>query len=520
MKALKIVGCVLAGLEFVLSAVALYLAISTGILTLKYTVILGLILFLLPILFIIMQRNNVTSVIAIVLSAILCAALLYGTDLLHKTNSTLNDITADRAEVEQINVYVQKEDEVSSINEAVQKKYPFGVVDNGDTSGTDEVIQKIRDDTGSDLTLTSYKTVYDAVKALENGEIKGIIANEGIISALDASEGYTDYSAQNLRIILEDEVKMEAEEEPKTSIDDERFCIYFSGIDTFGSVNVKSRSDVNVIGVVNVKTHQIALISTPRDYYIPLSVSKGNKDKLTHAGIYGIDCSVNTLGMLYDASIDRYLRVNFTGFQEIVDELGGIDVYSDASFTSDADDDKPSFTKGMNHMDGKTALAFVRDRHDFADGDFARGRHQMEVIRAVISKMQSSEMLENYSDVMDSLADCFQTNMTKDEIGALVQNQLSEQADWNILTYSVTGVCATEPCWSLGTSASVVIPNDDDVSYAKELIQGCLKDQTYTQDEVDQHATKTGELHMDDDTETGTEVPVDQLSPDGSDTGE
>lgn len=512
MKALRKVGYIFIGLELVLSIIFMILLVMTSMVPLALTIIVGVILFALPVLFIFMLKKKKSGITALILSFLLCCILPIGIFYLFKTNQALNSMTGANTEVEQVNVYVKIDDPVSSIAQAVANGYVFGILaDNSDT--VNETVADINEKTGSTITTSTYPSVFELVTALENGEIQSIIAGQTSISALDSTEGYEGYSKSNLKIIMQDEVETEVEEEEKTEIDTDHFCAYFSGIDTYGSVNVKSRSDVNIIGVVNMNTHQIILISTPRDYYIPLSVSNGSPDKLTHAGIYGVDCSMDTLGMLYDTTVDRYVRVNFSGFKNIIDELGGVEVYSDATFTTALDEtsgEEITFNEGMNTMTGKQALAFARDRHHQADGDFARGRHQMEVIRAVVKKMVSSDMLKNYGNVMDSMADSMQTSMDKDEVGEIVQAQLASGEDWTVLTYSVSGVCDTKSCYSLGTSASVVIPNEDDVAYAKELIKEGLAGTTFTQEEIDQHVTKVDEADLIpiEEGDTSTETPI------------
>lgn len=520
MKTLRITGCIFAGLEFVLSALAVYFIISTRLLSIPYTVIAAVVLFILPVIFILMQKKKVTSVIAILLSILMCCALPFGIYYLVKTNQALDDITGVTTEVDQINVYVAADDPVTTVNEAVAQQYRFGVIANNDTDNVNKTVAKIEADVGQELQLVQYTSILDVAKAFQGQEVNGFIVSSGMVSTLEAmgsaaltggdaaetagaaepaeSEATTEdlsrYAtfSKDVKIIMENTIETKVEENDTEPADAERFCVYFSGIDTFGSVTAKSRSDVNIIGAVDTTTKQITLISTPRDYWIPLSVSNGVNDKLTHAGIYGIDCSMDTLEMLYDKddadiSLDYYVRLNFSGFQDIIDQLGGIDVNSDATFTAEDSTGVFHYTEGVNHLDGASALAFARDRHSFSDGDFARGRHQMEVIRAVIAKMESSDMLANYGDVMDSMSGSFQTNMTKEEIGNLVQVTL-EGDKWNVVSYGVGGTGATKPCYSLGTSASVVIPDDASVAYARELIERTLSDETISQDEITNHA--------------------------------
>ena len=283
---------------------------------------------------------------------------------------------------------------------------------------------------------------------------------------------------------MEKKIEEKIEDKGKSGkIDDDHFCMYFSGIDTYGAVTIRSRSDVNIIGVVNNKTKQLLLISTPRDYYVPLADGKGHMDKLTHAGVYGIECSMDTLGDLYGVEMSNYLRLNFSGFKDIIDNLGGIDVESEYGFTADMLEGKYTFSQGTNHLNGDQALAFARERYAFRDGDRQRGRNQMRIIKATVEKLQSSDMLKNYSGVMEEMKGSFQTDMEKGDVGYLVQSTI-EDSSWEVLTYSVGGNDSTKNCYSLGSEAYVMVPNEDDIDYAKTLINKIMSDEVVTQDEI------------------------------------
>lgn len=253
------------------------------------------------------------------------------------------------------------------------------------------------------------------------------------------------------------------------------FVVYISGVDTWGSAATKSRSDVNILAVVNTNTKKVLLVSTPRDYYVPLSISEGVKDKLTHAGIYGVSTSMETLELLYGVEIQYYVRMNFTGFVGIIDALGGIDVYSDAAFTVG---DTFSYMEGMNHMSGIEALAFARERYSFAGGDRARGTHQMEVIKAVLNKCASSAILYNYAEVMNSMSGCFVTDMSKEKIASLVKMQLTDMASWSMTSVSVDGTGASKTTYTVPQKkAYVMIPDETTVQNAKEQIEAVLSGQ-------------------------------------------
>ena len=262
------------------------------------------------------------------------------------------------------------------------------------------------------------------------------------------------------------------EQEIQTEKDMGTFVVYFSGIDVWGWTDTKSRSDVNIIAAVNTNTRHIQLINTPRDYYVEMPISNGAKDKLTHAGLYGVENSMGTLSMLYDIDIDYYLRVNFSGFEAIIDEMGGVDVYSEYDFTVDP---IKHYTEGYNHLTGLEALAFVRERHAFASGDNQRGRNQMALLNAMIQKVCSADFLANHDKIIEDLTDMYRTNIPDDVIAGLIFNQLLNNEAWTVDSYAVTGTGGTETTYSTPDSAGyVMIPNDADVEQAKELLQSVL----------------------------------------------
>ena len=258
----------------------------------------------------------------------------------------------------------------------------------------------------------------------------------------------------------------------------EPFVLYLSGVDNRGELTEKARSDVNILAVVNPTTKRVALINTPRDYYVDLA-GTDSKDKLTHAGLYGVETSMATLGNLYGIQVDHYIRIDFSGFISIIDAVGGVDVYSDQAFTSVGSPgyyDPTTFAEGWNHLDGKSALAFARERHAFASGDIQRGINQMKVIDAMANKLKSPTVLMSFSKLMDAVSDCFVTSLSQEQISALVRMQLGDLASWDIESCSVTGSSGkSSQCYSAkGQSLYVMKPDESSVSKAKELIASVL----------------------------------------------
>lgn len=255
---------------------------------------------------------------------------------------------------------------------------------------------------------------------------------------------------------------------------DEPFVVYISGSDTRSDEldsSTTSRSDVNILAFVNPTTHEVLLLNTPRDYYVENPALGYKMDKLTHCGLSGVENSMAALANLYGEEVDYYGRINFTGFETLIDAIGGIDVYSDVAFTTESTSNV-RIVVGENHLDGYSALAFARERYALSDGDFGRGENQMKVIKAVANKLMSSDtLIKNYSSIMSSLSGMFETDVPQKLITNAVKEQLSDSPEWNIQSYSVTGTVgtastATEP----GTQLSVVFQDSASIAEAQELI--------------------------------------------------
>ncbi|MDR0958986.1 MAG: LCP family protein [Propionibacteriaceae bacterium] len=248
------------------------------------------------------------------------------------------------------------------------------------------------------------------------------------------------------------------------------FIVYVSGVDVAGSITATSRSDSNILIVVNPTAGKILMVNTPRDFYVQLHGTTGLKDKLTHAGIYGVDMSVSTLEDLYGVHIDDWIRVNFTSLVELVDTLGGITVDSAYDFT--CTHGGYHFSVGPNDMNGTEALCFSRTRYAFAEGDRIRGENQERVIEGILKKMLDPSVLPRYASILDTLSGMMQTSMPTDRIAQLANNQLSSGKGYSFDLTSVTGSDAYAPTYSFGAQdLYVMIPDQGSVAIAKQRIE-------------------------------------------------
>ena len=468
----KAIGYILL-LIYVLAAVCLlFFVFALGMIPTQYIIIAAVVMAIFAVIFAIMHERKIPSIIASVLTVILTAVYVIGAVYIGKTNNTISDVTTAEVQTDVVSMYVMDDDPAQTVNDAAN--YEIGIMSSVDRENTDKTIDSIESQLGSQLNIQEYNTMFDLADALKSGEVGAIIINEAYVGIIGDVENY-EWMTTDIRQITTVEHAVESSPEADAEVSDETqntFVMYLSGIDTYGGISARSRSDVNILAVVNTDTKNILLLSTPRDFYVDYSVTGGAKDKLTHAGIYGIDASIDALERLYDIDVNYYLRINFTGFMDVIDALGGISVYSDYEFTVN---NVKTFQQGYNDVNGREALAFARERYSFADGDYQRGRNQMEVIRAVINKAASSSLLVNYTSVMDAIAGSFETNMPRSQIAALVRMQLSDMAQWNITSYTSSGQSMYAETFSMpGQDLYVIVPDEKSIAEAKEQINAVL----------------------------------------------
>ena len=485
-------GAVITIIVIMLSVVFMGLLAMTKMIPTIYMLIIGIVLAVIAaIIWLLVWHTRYTGrfIGGTVLAVIMIAILAFGGFYINKTRSAISNISGETTEVTQMAVYVKSDDAADSVEATAG--YTYGILSSLDRENTDGAVAHLNSQFGTEVQTKEYAGLTELADGILNGEVNAMLLNSGYLSVYEDMDGYTDFSTKIKEVgTVEVESTIQSAEEstpvePITTANGGKvYTIYLSGIDTRGEMTAKSRSDVNIIATVNTDTHEILLVSTPRDYFVPLSISGGAPDKLTHAGIYGIDVCMDTLGMLYDIDINYYFRINFGGFVKVIDALGGITVNSDYDF-----DSKNilgyHFNKGENYLNGEQALIFARERYAFQEGDRQRGKNQMEVIRGVVKKALSPEILTSYSSILSSLDGCFGTNITYEEIAQILQQQLTNGGDWTIVSYSVNGTGATEKPYSMSQKAYVMVPDYNTVDKAKSLMEKVRNGEVVTQEEAD-----------------------------------
>lgn len=419
------------------------------------------------------RTKPVRLAIGSVLAMILCLVFAVGIRYIHLGMETLNNITAEEDETSLMTVYVRADDDREMADLLTET---FGTLAN-DKANTLAAVQQLDEKYSAMLVTETYTSPTELVDALNDEKVDAILVNQGQLSVLEDMEGYEE-ALTELREVESFHVVVETDSD-KTSIshEDAVFSVYISGSDSRDSnIMATGRSDVNIIATVNTETRQVLLLNTPRDFYVPLARNEGDEhalnDKLTHAGLYGVDESKDTLAQYYGIDINYYFRVNFTGFEKIIDALGGIEVDSEHDFYSTISPTPIHYTEGINKLGGYEALYYVRERYAFVNGDYQRGINQMQVIKAVADKANSPSVLAGFTSLMDAVSGCFKTSIPTDLITALVRDQLANGDDWNIVTYYVSGTGSSEYTYSIPSQrAYVTIPDESTVEMAKDLMQ-------------------------------------------------
>lgn len=415
----------------VLACFLLFLIFRYHILAISYANVLiaiAMILIALIALFLILKRKaKVFTMILLVVLVIVNAVSLIG---VHQFVSLANQLNAtSNYSSYSISVAVLADSEIGNVSELSSVAAPTKT----DAENIKKLLDDIKTSQSKDLTVEDSSSYLAAYKSLLAGETKAIILNSVFENLIE--QEYPDHAKKIKKIYTKELTK--SVEAPKVS-QNKAFNIYISGIDTYGPISSVSRSDVNIIMTVNQETKKILLTTTPRDAYVPIADGGNNQnDKLTHAGIYGVDASIHTLENLYGIDLNYYARLNFTSFLKLIDLLGGVDVYNDQEFT--LLQGKYHFPVGNVHLDSEQALGFVRERYSLANGDGDRGRNQQKVISAIIQKLTSTEALKNFDGIMESLQDSVQTNMPPETMVSLVNTQLASGGKYTVITRDLKG---------------------------------------------------------------------------------
>ena len=470
-------------LQAITSIVLMIMVVRLGLVPTKYLIILGLVLVALELgMYVWLQpyklrhhhdkKGKTRYLIGKIVSLGLSVLMVVGSLAVSKGNKSIDEMFNGNKEEITYSVVVLKNSSYKKLSDLNGKS--IGIQPNVDTTNQNYILKEIAKKVT--LSPTEYLNYQAVAQGLVNHSVECILLNEAYRTAL--AEYDSDFS-KDTKVIWKYTLTQNLKPQTKSTNAAGTFIVYISGIDAYGTASTVSRSDVNMIVTVNTNTHNILMTSIPRDYYVPLANSD-KEDKLTHSGLFGVENTVKTVENFMDIDIDYYARLNFTTLTELVDAIGGIDVYSDKDIKLLHGRE---LHEGVNHMDGATALAFARERYGYESGDYHRVQNQQDVLTAIIKKMLSPTLLTNYTKILDAAGGSFTTNMPADKMKEIASEQLSTNASWNFSSRIMegTGKMMTGGYMMPNTKLYYTIPNENSVKQNKQYIKEVLSNDTINQ---------------------------------------
>ena len=467
----KIINNIIRVIAFIIHLIFIIYLIKLNILpTLYLSIIIGVILVIDVISWILISKGKIKLIIGYVLLLIVSVVSCFGIYYTYTTDNFFSSLKEVK-EKQMYYVVVKKDSDYSKLKDLNNKS--MAVFEN-QSENYDKALDKVKD--SIKVKDKKYTNVNTIVKDLLDGNIDSLLINSNVKDLLDENvSSFKDntkvIAKLSINIVKQENKNEEKEYENKNG----SFNILISGIDTYGNISNVSRSDVNIIMTVNPNTHKVLLTSVQRDMYVQLHGTTGLKDKLTHAGLYGIDMSRQTIEDFLDVDIPYYIRLNFDSVVKLVDAIGGVDIYNDIAFKRYS----LYFPKGNIHLNGKEVKEYSRERMLMPNGDWTRGEHQKTVITAIIKKITNSkELLTNYGDILDSTKDVVQTNIPTDLIKKLVKDQLSTMSSWDVESTYVegTGFDYRETYTMPGMDLYVTYPDEDSVKSVSKQIKDVLEE--------------------------------------------
>lgn len=476
----KVLSILLSVVLVISSFYLLYQVIRLNVLPSKFlfpltigVVVLDAIFILLLIYF---SKNVVSKIVCIVLTLFICVASCMGGYYISKTQNVLSNIT---------NVAKHAKNTVSVIvkeSSTIKNKSQLNGVSVGslrlNEQGSKKALKELSSE-GIVLNQTEYDSMTALLEAFYNGEVDSIIINESSRSQILDMEAYSNFDS-NTRVVYQTSYKVKNNDSASSvsDITSKPFNVLISGSDSRGGFDENGRSDVIMVATVNPKTHTILLTSVPRDFYVTTACDAGDGcmqgalDKITHTGIHGTNTTKRTVEQLLGIEINYTFKVGFDTVTELVDVLGGVDVYVEPGYATT--NSLYSVHEGINHLNAEQALAFARDRYSYTEGDRQRTKNQQQVLMGIVKEATKPSVITNYAAIMDTMANTFSTTMSNEEITALIKYQLNNNPTWKMEQYMVDGTGDTLMCAELGDAASVMVPDQSTVKTAKDKINAVL----------------------------------------------
>lgn len=480
-KVLRGIGIVLSILLVVASFYLLYQLIKINVLPTKLLFLITIIFVLLDAIFALLlcyyTRAVVSKIICVVITLVLIFGSCMGGYYISKTGSLLTNITnVTKHAKNTVSVVVKQSSDIK--NKSQLNGLSVGMLRTIGTQGSSKALKELSKD-GIVMNQSEYDSLSAMLEAFYNGEVDSIIINESSRSQILDMESYADFD-NNTRVVYQTSYKVENTDKANavSDITSKPFNVLISGSDTRGGFDENGRSDVIMVATVNPKTSTILLTSVPRDFYVTTACDaadgcmQGALDKITHTGIHGTNTTKRTVEQLLGIEINYTFKVGFDTVTDLVDALGGVDVYVEPGYAVTTS--TFSVHEGTNHLDGEHALAYARERYSYTEGDRQRTKNQQQVLMGIVNEATKPSVITKYASIMDAMANTFSTTMSNEEISDLIKYQINNNPKWKMEQYMVDGTGDTLMCAELGDAASVMVPDQSTVKMAKDKINAVL----------------------------------------------
>ncbi|WP_317414224.1 LCP family protein [Holdemanella porci] len=480
-KVLRGIGIALSILLVVASFYLLYQLIKINVLPTKLLFLITIVFVLLDAIFALLlcyyTRAFVSKIICVVITLVLIFGSCIGGYYISKTGSLLTNITnVTKHAKNTVSVVVKQSSDIK--NKSQLNGLSVGTLRTIGTQGSSKALKELSKD-GIVMNQSEYDSLSAMLEAFYNGEVDSIIINESSRSQILDVESYADFD-NNTRVVYQTSYKVENTDKAYavSDITSKPFNILISGSDTRGGFDENGRSDVIMVATVNPKTSTILLTSVPRDFYVTTACDaadgcmQGALDKITHTGIHGTNTTKRTVEQLLGVEINYTFKVGFDTVTDLVDALGGVDVYVEPGYAVSTS--TFSVHEGVNHLNGHDALEYARERYAYTEGDRQRTKNQQQVLMGIVNEATKPSVITKYASIMDAMANTFSTTMSNEEISDLIKHQINNNPKWKMEQYMVDGTGDTLMCAELGDAASVMVPDQSTVKIAKDKINAIL----------------------------------------------
>lgn len=480
-KVLRGIGIALSILLVVASFYLLYQLIKINVLPTKLLFLITIVFVLLDAIFALLlcyyTRAFVSKIICVVITLVLILGSCIGGYYISKTGSLLTNITnVTKHAKNTVSVVVKQSSDIK--NKSQLNGLSVGTLRTIGTQGSSKALKELSKD-GIVMNQSEYDSLSSMLEAFYNGEVDSIIINESSRSQILDMESYADFD-NNTRVVYQTSYKVENTDKANavTDITSKPFNVLISGSDTRGGFDKNGRSDVIMVATINPKTSTILLTSVPRDFYVTTACDaadgcmQGALDKITHTGIHGTNTTKRTVEQLLGVEINYTFKVGFDTVTDLVDALGGVDVYVEPGYAVSTS--TFSVHEGVNHLNGHDALEYARERYAYTEGDRQRTKNQQQVLMGIVNEATKPSVITKYASIMDAMANTFSTTMSNEEISDLIKHQINNNPKWKMEQYMVDGTGDTLMCAELGDAASVMVPDQSTVKIAKDKINAIL----------------------------------------------